>query len=114
MMSKIVAGQFASTGPDVCIMRLEAHGCMNRPGVHGWLCGRLKGRVASFTMVDHDPKTEMSAMMRTTAFPASIVVQMRVGSPQQAWRSASGDSMSPQTCASTKSRRGIKIEYAID
>ena len=38
--------------------------------------GRLKGRVASFTMVEHyDPKTGMSAMLRTTAFPTSIIVQ---------------------------------------
>jgi lysine 6-dehydrogenase len=77
MMSKIFEGKFASKGPDVCIMRLEAHESVNRAGVRGLLGGRLKGRVASFTMVDHyDPKTDMSAMMRTTAFPASIVVQM--------------------------------------
>lgn len=77
MMSKIFEGKFASKGPDVCIMRLEAHESVNRAGTRGLLGGRLKGRVATFTMVDHyDPKTDMSAMMRTTAFPASIVVQM--------------------------------------
>jgi lysine 6-dehydrogenase len=77
MMSKIFEGKFASKGPDVCLMRLEAHESVSRPGARGLLGGRLKGRVASFTMVDHyDPKTDMSAMMRTTAFPASIVVQM--------------------------------------
>ncbi|MGA8309841.1 MAG: saccharopine dehydrogenase C-terminal domain-containing protein [Terriglobales bacterium] len=77
VMSKIFEGKFAGKGPDVCIMRLEAHESMRSPGVRGLLGGRLKGRVASFTMVDHyDPKTDMSAMMRTTAFPASIVVQM--------------------------------------
>jgi lysine 6-dehydrogenase len=77
MMSKIFEGKFASKGPDVCIMRLEAHESVHRPGVRGLLGGRLQGRVASFTMIDHyDPKTDMSAMMRTTAFPASIVVQM--------------------------------------
>jgi saccharopine dehydrogenase-like NADP-dependent oxidoreductase len=43
-------------------MRVEAH---------------RNGRVASFTMVDeYDPRTRMTAMMRTTAWPASIVVQM--------------------------------------
>jgi lysine 6-dehydrogenase len=77
VMSKIFEGKFASKGPDVCIMRLEAHESVHSPGVRGLLGGRLKGRVASFTMVDHyDPKTDMSAMMRTTAFPASIVLQM--------------------------------------
>ena len=45
--------------------------------MRGLLGGRLKGRVATFTLVDHyDSKTDMSAMMRTTAFPASIVLQM--------------------------------------
>jgi lysine 6-dehydrogenase len=77
VMSKIFEGKFAGKGPDVCIMRLEAHESVHSPGVRGLLGGRLKGRVASFTLVDHyDPKTDMSAMMRTTAFPASIVVQM--------------------------------------
>jgi lysine 6-dehydrogenase len=77
VMAKIFEGKFASKGPDVCIMRLEAHESVRTPGVRGLLGGRLKGRVAKFTMVDHyDPKTDMSAMMRTTAFPASIVVQM--------------------------------------
>ena len=77
VMAKLFEGKFAGKGPDVCIMRLEAHESVRTPGVRGLLGGRLKGRVASFTMVDHyDPKTDMSAMMRTTAFPASIVVQM--------------------------------------
>ena len=77
LMSKVFEGKFASKGPDVCIMRLEAHESVKAPGVRGLLGGKLKGRVASFTMIDHyDSKTDMSAMMRTTAFPASIVLQM--------------------------------------
>jgi lysine 6-dehydrogenase len=77
LMSRVFEGKFASKGPDVCIMRLEAHESVRTPGVRGLLGGRLKGRVATFTLVDHyDPKTDMSAMMRTTAFPASIVTQM--------------------------------------
>lgn len=77
VMSKVFEGKFAGKGPDLCIMRLEAHESVRAPGVRGLLGGRLQGRVASFTLVDHyDPKTDMSAMMRTTAFPASIVVQM--------------------------------------
>lgn len=79
VMSKIFEGKFAGKGPDVCIMRLEAHESVRLPGVRGLLGGRLKGRVATFTLVDHyDSKTDMSAMMRTTAFPASIVLQMLV------------------------------------
>ena len=77
VMSKIFEGKFAGKGPDVCILRVEAHESVRAPGIRGLLGGKLKGRVATFTMVDHyDPKTDMSAMMRTTAFPASIVLQM--------------------------------------
>lgn len=62
MTSQIFLEKFASDAPDVCIMRIEAH----------------KGkRVAAFTMVDRfDRKSKMTAMMRTTAWPASIVVMM--------------------------------------
>src|SRR5438105_15140589 len=77
VMSKIFEGKFASKGPDVCIMRVEAHESVHSPGVRGLLAGRLKGRVATCTLVDHyDPNTDMSAVTRTTAFPASIVVHM--------------------------------------
>ncbi|MGO9087667.1 MAG: saccharopine dehydrogenase family protein [Candidatus Sulfotelmatobacter sp.] len=115
MMSKIFEGKFASKGPDVCIMRLEAHESVNRAGVRGLLGGRLKGRVASFTMVDHyDSKTDMSAMMRTTAFPASIVLQMmasgaitkRGGVLQE--RDVPADLFLEEI-----EKRGIKIEYTI-
>ena len=48
--------------PDVTIMRIEAHN---------------SGCITSFTMIDHfDPNTRMTSMMRTTAWPASIVLQM--------------------------------------
>jgi lysine 6-dehydrogenase len=115
MMSKVFEGKFASKGPDVCIMRIEAHESVNRPGVRGLLGGRLKGHVASFTMVDHyDSKTDMSAMMRTTAFPASIVLQMmasgaitkRGGVLQE--RDVPADLFLEEI-----GKRGIKIEYAI-
>ncbi len=116
MLSKIFEGKFASKGPDVCIMRLEAHESVNRPGARGLLGGRLKGRVASFTMVDHyDPKTDMSAMMRTTAFPASIVLQMlaagaigkRGGVLQE--RDVPADLFLAEI-----EKRGIKIDYTIE
>jgi lysine 6-dehydrogenase len=116
MMSKIFEGKFASKGPDVCIMRLEAHESVNGAGVRGLLGGRLKGRVATFTMVDsYDAKTDMSAMMRTTAFPASIVVQMlasgaiskRGGVLQE--RDVPADLFLEEV-----EKRGIKIEYSME
>ncbi len=50
VMSKIFAGKFASKGPDVCNMRLEAHESVRAYGVRGLLGGRLMGHVATFTL----------------------------------------------------------------
>lgn len=115
VMSKIFEGKFASKGPDVCIMRLEAHESVHRPGVRGLLGGRLRGRVASFTMIDHyDPKTDMSAMMRTTAFPASIVVQM-LASGAIAKRGAvlQERDVPADLFLEEIGKRGVKIDYAL-
>ena len=115
MMSKIFEGKFASKGPDVCIMRLEAHESVRSPGVRGLLGGRLQGRVATFTLVDHyDPKTDMSAMMRTTAFPASIVVQM-LASGAIAKRGAvlQERDVPAEMFLDEMEKRGIRIQYAI-
>jgi len=115
LMSKIFEGKFASKGPDVCIMRLEAHESVNRAGVRGLLGGRLKGRVASFTMVDHyDPKTDMSAMMRTTAFPASIVVQMLAsGAITKTGAVLQERDVPADLFLEEMEKRGVSIEYSI-
>jgi lysine 6-dehydrogenase len=77
VMSKIFEGKFAGKAPDVCILRVEAHEATREPGVRGLLGDHAQGRIASYTMIDrYDPETGMSAMMRTTALPASIVLQM--------------------------------------
>src|SRR3954470_18661897 len=116
MMSKIFEGKFASKGPDVCIMRLEAHESVNGAGVRGLLGGRLKGRVASFTMVDnYDAKTDMSAMMRTTAFPASIVVQMLAsGAISKRGGVLQELDVPADLFLGEIEKRGIKIEYAME
>ncbi len=115
MMAKILEGKFASKGPDVCLMRIEAHESVNRAGVRGLLGGRLKGRVASFTMVDHyDAKTDMSAMMRTTAFPASIVVQMLAsGAISKRGAVLQECDVPAELFLDEVETRGIKIQYAI-
>jgi lysine 6-dehydrogenase len=116
MMSKIFAGKFASKGPDVCIMRIEAHESVRSPGVRGLLGGRLKGRVASFTLVDyHDAKSDMSAMMRTTAFPASIVLQMLAsGAITKRGAVLQERDVPADMFLEEIARRGIKIDYAIE
>jgi lysine 6-dehydrogenase len=115
VMSRIFEGKFASKGPDVCIMRLEAHESVHRPGARGLLGGRLQGRVASFTMIDHyDPKTDMSAMMRTTAFPASIVVQMLAsGGIDKRGAVLQERDVPSDLFLEEIAKRGVKIEYAV-
>jgi lysine 6-dehydrogenase len=62
LTSQIFLDKMSGNEPDVTIMRIEAH---------------QKGKVASFTLEDHfDPRTTMTSMMRTTAWPASVVLQM--------------------------------------
>jgi len=64
LTTKIFEEKFAGNEPDVTILRIEAH---------------KKDRVAAFTMIDHyDRATKLTSMMRTTAWPASIVLQMMV------------------------------------
>src|SRR6516225_596620 len=113
-MAKLFEGKFAGKGPDVCIMRLEAHESIRAHGVRGLLGGRLQGRVATFTMVDrYDPKTDMSAMMRTTAFPASIVVQMLASGAISKRGSVLQERDVPADLFLEEiEKRGIKIDYA--
>ena len=115
LMSKVFEGKFASKGPDVCIMRLEAHESVRTPGVRGLLGGRLKGRVATFTLVDHyDPKTDMSAMMRTTAFPASIVTQMLAsGAISKRGAVLQERDVPADMFLNEMQKRGIQIQHAI-
>ena len=113
LLSKVFEGKFAGKGPDVCIMRIEAHESVKAPGIRGLLGGKLKGRVASFTMVDHyDPKSDMSAMMRTTAFPASIVLQMMcIGAVSKRGAVLQERDVPAQAFLEEIERRGIKIDY---
>ena len=116
LLAKVFESKFAGDGPDVCIMRLEAHESVKAPGVRGLLGGKLKGRVATFTMVDHyDPKSDMSAMMRTTAFPASIVLQMMcTGAVSKRGAVLQERDIPAGSFLEEIARRGIKIEYRVE
>ena len=116
LLEKVFVDKFAGDGPDVCIMRLEAHESVKAPGVRGLLGGKLKGRVATFTMVDHyDPKSDMSAMMRTTAFPASIVLQMMcTGAVSKRGAVLQERDIPAGSFLEEIVRRGIKIEYRVE
>ncbi len=64
VMSRLFEEKFTSEEPEVTLLRVEAH--------HDSV-------VASFSMTDYtDPITQTTSMMRTTAWPASIVLQMLI------------------------------------
>jgi lysine 6-dehydrogenase len=116
LLAKVFESKFAGDGPDVCIMRLEAHESVKAPGVRGLLGGKLNGRVATFTMVDrYDSKSDMSAMMRTTAFPASIVLQMMcTGAVSKRGAVLQERDIPADSFLEEIARRGIKIEYRVE
>jgi lysine 6-dehydrogenase len=113
VMSKIFEGKFAGKAPDVCILRVEAHEAVRESGVRGLLGDHAEGRVASYTLVDHyDPETGMSAMMRTTALPASIVLQMLASGAITKRGAILQERDVPAALFLKEMRdRGIKIEY---
>ncbi len=64
LASSLISEKMAGAGPDLVVLRVEAH---------------AGPQISSFTVFDrYDPKTKLTAMMRTTAWPASIVLQMMV------------------------------------
>jgi lysine 6-dehydrogenase len=100
LMTKIFEEKFAGDEPDVTILRVEAH---------------QKDRVAAFTLVDrYDKKTKMTSMMRTTAWPASIVVQM-LASGEIARRGAIRQEVDvpAERFIHAMRDRGLSIEYSL-
>jgi lysine 6-dehydrogenase len=85
--------------PDRTIMRIEAH---------------VGKTVLSYTMIDeYDRRTGLTSMMRTTAWPASIVLQMMVNGII-AHRGSIRQELDVPTDVFLReiSRRGIKIRFA--
>ncbi|PYX94878.1 MAG: hypothetical protein DMG67_00355 [Acidobacteria bacterium] len=98
LTAKLFLEKLTSDAPDVCIMRIEAH---------------RDGRVASYSVVDYyDPATAMTAMMRTTAWPASIVVMMMASGEITKRGGIKQESDVPaQKFLAEMKKRGIAIEH---
>ena len=111
--ARLMCEKFAGQEPDVTIMRIEAHS--KRPGKLRSLMGeKSPQRVLAFTMVDRfDKTTGMTSMMRTTAWPASVVVQM-LASGEIAKRGGIRQEVDVPADAflMAMESRGIQIEYA--
>ena len=101
VVASLFEEKFKSNEPEVTLLRVEAH--------HADL-------IASFSMIDYtDAETGMTSMMRTTAWPASIVLQM-LASGDIARRGGIRQEIDvpAQLFLSEMERRGICISYRIE
>jgi lysine 6-dehydrogenase len=100
LMADLMVEKLKGDQPDVTIMRLEAH---------------LGSMVHAFTMVDRfDSKTKLTSMMRTTAWPASIVLQMLVsGEVEKLGAVLQERDVPAEQFLIEMGARGIEIEYAV-
>ena len=99
LTAQLFLEKMSGNKPDVTVMRIEAH---------------QKGKVASFSIEDHfDPKTKMTSMMRTTAWPASVVLQMICsGKISQRGGIYQELDVPAEIFLHEMEKRGVKIQYA--
>ena len=111
--ARLMEDRFAGDAPDVTIMRIEAHEKIGG-GLRSLFAREKRSpRVLSFTLLDFaDAKTGMTSMMRTTAWPASVIVQM-LASGDISRRGGIRQELDVPADAflSAISQRGIKIQY---
>ncbi len=116
VMSQLMVERFSGTDADMVIMRIEGHEAAPRKGLRDLFKRApepVKPRVLAYTLVDYfDRKTQMTAMMRTTAWPASIVTQMlAAGEITQRGAVRQEVDVPADAFLRAMARRGIKIDY---
>jgi len=97
LLETLLVSHLPTTGPDVVLLRVILQGA---------------GEGLSYQMIDlSDPQTGLSAMMRTTAFSASIVAQM-LGSGRISQKGVLPQELSvpPEEFFQELERRGIGVE----
>jgi lysine 6-dehydrogenase len=101
VMSDLMVEKFSGAEPDVTLMRVEAH---------------RNGQIAAFTMIDkYDPETKLTSMMRTTAWPASVVLQMMVtGEITKRGAVLQERDVPAKQFLSEMSARGVNLIYTLD
>ncbi len=74
--ARLMCSKLAGNQADVTVLRVEAYEKQSR-GLRALMTTKRDPRVLAFSLIDRfDTKTGMTSMMRTTAWPASVVVQM--------------------------------------
>ena len=98
IMSKLFEQKFSGNEPEVTLLRVEAH---------------QGGQTASFSMVDRtDAATGLTSMMRTTAWPASIVLMMLIdGQITKRGGVRQEIDVPAQPFLNEMAQRGITIDY---
>lgn len=93
--------KFKSDEPEVTLLRVEAYN---------------RDVIASFSMIDYtDPVTGLTSMMRTTAWPASIVVQMLIAGQITKRGGVHQEIDVPaELFLDEMARRGVAINYRIE
>jgi lysine 6-dehydrogenase len=101
LMSDLMVEKFSGNEPDVTVMRVEAH---------------RDGHVSAFTMIDkYDPATKQTSMMRTTAWPASVVLQMMVnGEITKRGAVLQERDVPAQQFLNEMSARGVELSYTME
>ncbi len=101
VMSRLFEERFKSDEPEVTLLRVEAH--------HDDV-------VASFSMIDYtDPVSGLTSMMRTTAWPASIVLQMLIAGEIAKHGGIRQETDVPaQLFLNEMARRDVEINYRIE
>jgi lysine 6-dehydrogenase len=104
LLCEMLARHLPADGPDAVLIRVEFK-------------GRLDGRrqTLRYDIIDlFDESTGLSAMMRTTAFPASIIAQMMArGETLQSGAIPQERSIPPQAFVSALAARNIKIAESV-
>lgn len=110
MTTSLFLEKFAGAEPDLTVMRVEAW----EPEKRSLFRRSSEPRkVLSFELIDrYDPKTQMTSMMRTTAWPAAIVVQMMAfGEIAQSGAVLQETDVPAEAFLDAMARRGINIRY---
>jgi lysine 6-dehydrogenase len=105
LLGALLNRHLPSDGPDLVFIRLE-------------FAGELKGggaRRLRYDIIDRfDPRTSLSAMQRTTAFPASVIAQMMAqGLTTQKGAVPQERCVPPEAFVRELAARGIRIEESL-
>src|SRR5262249_4222812 len=77
--SKLFLDKMSGDDPDITVLRVEAHSIKSN-AFKRVIGRRAPEQILSFTLIDRfDDETGLTSMMRTTAWPASVVIQMLAG-----------------------------------